>query len=109
MTQDYPRHRIGGLSEQEVLGEAEQIAWEPGWPNWPLLPMKNIHRYEPDYTGPAYATLLAVGVHNGGERVLHLKSAGELKSGPLLGQFEGVNTLHFAGIEEMVRAGWIGD
>lgn len=96
------------LTDEQVAEEARFIDLEPGWPLWPLLPVKNIHRGDRDHPeDETHGVLVASG--EGGKRTVWFKNLLNFRSGPLAEQLEGVKSRTFDSTEELVRAGWIGD
>jgi hypothetical protein len=93
------------LTEDEIKEEASFIESEPLWPLWPVLPMKHIRRGDEDFEGEGCAVMVA-GIRP--PRV-YLKNLYDLKTGPLKDQLEGVKYIEFETVEDLVRAGWIGD
>lgn len=93
------------LSEEEIEEEAKFIRLTAGWPLYPLLPVKNTHRYEKDYEGPGIGLLLASDL-----TAVYEKNLMELNSRQTIGeQLKGVPVKRYLSVEAMVRHGWIGD
>lgn len=87
------------LTDEQVADEAHMIKMEPGWPRWPLLPMKNISQED-----------RPVGVLVSGRlTTVYLKNLWDFESGQLGPQLEDVPTVNYESVEAMVRDGWIGD
>jgi hypothetical protein len=93
------------LNEAEVQLEARLIRAEEGWPLWPVLPMKNIHRYDDGYpqdqthgvmVSPEFTKVWIINLF-------------ELKSGLIKPQLVGRTCLEFESIEALIEAGWVGD
>ena len=96
-------------SDDEITQEIAWVDNEPGWPRWPLLPVKNINRGEPGYPEEEeVGVILANGEQNGPRRV-YFKNLWDFQAGKIQPQLEGVAFKDFATTEEMVRAGWVGD
>lgn len=92
------------MTEDEIKQEVHWIDAEPGWPRWPLLPVKNVRRGDAGYPEDE-----GIGVLVAGRRKVYLKNLWDFVDGPLGAQLEGVKTLEFEDTEALVRAGWIGD
>ena len=93
------------LSEEEIEEEAKFIRLTAGWPLYPLLPVKNIHRYEKDYKGHEVGLLLASDL-----TAVYEKNLVELNSRETIGaQLKGVPVIRYLSVEGLVRDGWIGD
>lgn len=93
------------LSDEEVAEEVRLIGAQQGWPMWPLLPVKNLRRGEPDYpkedeVGVVLANDLTT---------VWIKNLFDFEEGTIGAQLEGVKKVEFDTVEDMVRAGWIGD
>lgn len=89
----------------DALEEAGFIADLSQWPRWPVLPVKyrgTDHDEKPgDHT---CGIVLATAPHT-----VILVNLWDLQNGDLRPQIAGKETIEFDSIEEMVRAGWIGD
>ena len=96
------------LSDEEVHEEMRFIDMEPAWPLWPVMPVKHIHRHEKGYPEDEEVGVILANEADG-KRTVYFKNLGELKTGPLGSQLEGVKSKTYASTEEFVRAGWIGD
>ncbi len=95
------------LTDEEVAQEVQWIDAEPGWPRWPLLPVKNIHRGDPEYKGESHGI---IGCNEAdGKRTVYFKNLWDFETGKLGPQLEGVERETFESTEALVRAGWIGD
>jgi len=95
------------LSDKQVAKEARLIEDEEGWPNWPVLPVKNIYRRDTGEQDLGIITAKAGSARP--ERTVYLTNLLALKTGKLGPQLEGLPSETYASTEEMVRAGWIGD
>lgn len=92
----------------EIADEAQLIKVEEAWPLWPVLPVKNIHRDEPDWPEDESHGIITAGLSNCPTYV-HLINVFLLKDGGLGPQLEGVRHIEYPSVEDAVRAGWIGD
>lgn len=92
------------LSEEQVAQEAEWIR-EKSWPLFPVLPVKNLRRHEPD---TAEGEDLGLVIYPDLTKVW-LMNLVDLKTGLIAPQLEGRRCLEFGTVEDMVRAGWVGD
>lgn len=91
------------MTEDEIKQEVALIEDPANWPAWPILPMKHINRNErPE--GEGFGVILASEPTS-----VFLKNMYSLRSGPVREQLADAKVFMFESIEEMVRAGWIGD
>lgn len=89
-------------SEEEIVEEAFFIRMEPGWPLWPILPVKNLLTDE-------HRDRLGILV-SGDLTTVYRMTMFDLKSGVSVAeQIKDVEKIEFDSVEDMVRAGWVGD
>ena len=93
------------LTEDQAKQEVQSIRSEEIWPLWPVLPMKNIHRGEPDYPQDRTHGLMFAPEFT----KVWIMSLFELKAGLIRPQLEGRECLEFASTEALVAAGWVAD
>lgn len=93
------------LTDAQVAEEMRMIEMEPGWPRWPVLPVKNIRRGEKDYPDDQEVGILIAG----NLTTVYFKNLWDLQNGALGPQLEGVPTATYESVEALVRDGWIGD
>lgn len=97
------------MTDEEIADEAQRIRTEEAWPLWPILPVKNIHRYEPGWPDDEEVGIVWAGLSDSPFYV-YLTTMFHLKAGvPLTEQFQDVRHLEFPTVEDGIRAGWIGD
>lgn len=90
------------LDATEVRTEAGKIRNEKLWPLWPVLPLKNIYR-----RGNTGTDLPQLGVLTSGR--LTLVYITDMYSAAVPGCLDTCKKESFASVEDMVRAGWVGD
>lgn len=103
------------LTEEQIAEEVRMIDMEAGWPVWPVLPVKNIHRGAQDYPRDKEVGITRA-IYGLGDREpknlsrrIYFINLFELKTGTLGPQLQDVPFEDFENTEAMVRAGWIGD
>lgn len=87
---------------ENIAVEAARIKDTDHWPNWPILPMKNLQR------SPSDRDRLGFMVAND-FTVVYLGPVYQLKAGPLLDQLTAFDTERYNTTEELVDSGWVGD
>lgn len=102
------------LTDDEVAHEVAQIENEDQWPRWPWLPMKNIHRFDPDCDfskqNDGLGMLLSPEWMTQADKPLQVLFINMLDLGKALEERRtGIPSADFESVEAMVRAGWIGD
>lgn len=97
-------------NEAEIAEEASFIERQQIWPLWPLLPVKNMNRGDADYPRDETHGIMVGSLDLDVKPHVYLKNLYDFQPGVSIGeQLQGVRVLEFDSIEELVRAGWIGD
>jgi hypothetical protein len=108
------------LTDDEVAAEVAKIEDEGSWPQWPWLPMKNIHRHDFDRSdandglgmllSPSWRTQESVlSAYIAEFKPVQVLLINMLNLGQALEERRNIPHEDFDSIEAMVRAGWIGD
>lgn len=101
------------MNAEELTREAFWIDNEGGWPLWPVLPLKNIYRGDPNFKGPDHGMIIASPGNpdraDNPPRTLFFMNIFDLKAGALEPQLVNVPSVSFESTAAMVAAGWIGD
>lgn len=96
------------MSEDQIMEEIGFIEQVGAWPNWPVLPVKNMRRGDRDYPKDEEVGIILATQNKAIPQVI-LMNMWELETGSLTSQIEGKRRLIFDSIEAMVRDGWVGD
>lgn len=99
------------LTDEQVAHEVAQIEDEDQWPRWPWLPMKNVNRYDAKWSGEngGLGMLLSPRLAKDTGRPLRILFVNMLNLSAALEPGSNVSAQEFESVEDMVRAGWIGD
>lgn len=102
------------LTDDEVAHEVAMIENEDQWPQWPWLPVKNVHRHDPDCDYSAendgLGMLLSPTWMAKAEKPIQVLFINMLDLPKALeDRRTGIPHKDFESVEAMVRAGWIGD
>lgn len=98
------------MDEAQIEEEVGFIERQQIWPMWPLLPVKHVNRGDRDHPKDEEVGIMVGSLTNNIEPTVYLINLYSLKKDVSVGeQLQGVRTLEFESITELVRAGWIGD
>lgn len=98
------------LTDSQIAIEAEQIRNEEAWPNWPILPMKNLDRKMTDESRLGVmigsGDYAEVWWHNSGHGMFALLP---VSLDMQLNSRYGWTREQYDSTEQMVAVGWVGD